>query len=233
MHQNVPHYIRDLLQGEPVDFIIQSKRDLQKRRIGIGLLVFVSMFSWIMLFPFLFTIPLIELLLTGKTTITVNGTLETFTHETIAGPVLFAAIPTAISFLFMIPIIFVIYKGISFIRGKGAWYAGTNNHLIKIDGSKTEYFPWNEFESKIETKTNGDSMDIILSYTRKLHEDHVEEFASQTASNVHLTVNGKPLDVHKLFGSGPFSSNKIGLIGLTNGSYILNLIRHNMERFQK
>lgn len=233
MHQNVPHYIRDLLQGEPVDFIIQSKRDLQKRRIGIGLLVFVSMFSWIMLFPFLFTIPLIELLLTGKTTITVNGTLETFTHETIAGPVLFAAIPTAISFIFIIPMIFVIYKAISFIRGKGGWYAGTNNHLIKIDGSKTEYFPWNEFEKRIDTKTYGDLMDIILYYKKQFHEAQTEELANQVASNVRVTYNGKPLSIHKLFGSGPFSSNKMGLIGLTNGSYVLNLIRHNMERFQK
>jgi len=232
MHQNVPHYIRDLLQGEPVDFIVESKRDLQKRRIGIGLLVFVSTFSWIMLFPFLFMIPLIELLLTGKTTITVNGTLETFTHETIAGPLLFAAIPTAISFIFIIPIVFVIYKAISYIRGKGSWYAGTNNHLIKIDGSKTEYYPWNEFEKRIDTKTHGDLMDIVLYYKRKLQEEHVEEYASQAASHAQITLNGKPLDINKLFGSGPFSSNKIGLIGLTNGSYVLNLIRHNMERFE-
>jgi len=137
MHQNIPHHIRDLLQGEPVDFIVQSAQDYRKRIAGKVALGIVAVFSWIFLFPLMFAGPLLDVLFTGETSITVNGSLEVYTRNNMWGPFLFALIPTAISSIFIIPMIITGVKAFSLMRKKGPWFAVTNNHLIEIDGTNT------------------------------------------------------------------------------------------------
>ena len=231
MYENVPAYIRAALKGEPVDFIVQSSHDLTKRAIGFIILPFCFFFSWIFLFPIMFSIPFLEIMATGKTKIIINGTSQTFTKANLWGPIMFALFPIIFSLILIIPLLLVLYFAIRLILNKGLWYAGTNKHLIEFDGKKANYYPWNEFEEAIQTTHHKDSsMDIILRYKKSLNTLRENPMKNlQNFGTFEVTINGKPLDINNsqrwLF------MNKIGLFHLKNGSLIFNMIRHNMERF--
>lgn len=232
MYNNVPTYILDALKGESVDFIVQSARNFVKRKVGIILIAGLSAFCWIFLFPLMFSFPLIELLVTGKTQITVNGTLQTYTAANPWGAILFALFAILPSMVIMIPYLLVFKYAIRLIHTKGAWYAGTNKSLIEFNDKATNYYLWNEFESTIQTKTNKDnSLDIIL--THKKVSDKSNKSNSDlisTIQSMNITVNGKPFDLQTLASNRGFFMNKIGILGIKNGSLILNMIKHNMHR---
>lgn len=236
MYHHVPTYILRRLHGEPVDFIVESEHDYGKRAIGWGIIIFALFFSWIFLFPIFFSFPLVELFFTGHTSITVNGTPQNFTPDNPWGPIMFMFLPSLISIIFIIPVAIAIVKGIMYVRKKGAWYAGTNKSLIEFNGSHVFYFHWDEFETTIETKDyKNKTMDIILTH-KNLTRESVHKHGKLTQNqhgHLNIEINGKEVDINQLMGYRGFFKNKIGLLKIQNGEYVLNMIRHNMERFDK
>ncbi len=232
MYSHVPTYILRRLKGEPVDFIIESAYDYGKRAIGWGMVIVAAFFSWIFLFPIFFSFPLFELLLTGKTSITVNGTSQNYTPDNQWGPILFLVLPSLISVLFMIPVGIAIIKGIMLIRKKGSWYAGTNKYLIEFNGTHVYYYLWDEFERTIETKQNKDkTLDIILTFKdfTKYSVHRHGKLVANSFGNLNIEINGKRVDFSKLAAHRGLFRNKIGLLKLHNGDFVLSMIRHNME----
>jgi hypothetical protein len=230
MYANVPRSILDMLKGEPVDFIVQSAQDYRKRGLGYILLGVIASFSWIILFPFMFAFPFIEVITTGKTTITVNGVLETYTKANILTPLLFMIFPLLFSLIFIIPGLILFSKAIKYIKNKGPWYAGTNSYLIEINDSRTKHFSWNQFKSRIDTKSYADkTLDIILFLKQPEKEDNI--LMSNLASNTQMsvTVNGKSINKINFANQIPFLNNRVGLLRIPNGSYVFNMIRHNMN----
>jgi hypothetical protein len=98
------------------------------------------------------------------------------------------------------------------------------------------YFPWDEFENTIETKEYKDKLfDIILTH-KNLTKDSVHKHGKLGQNNygeLHIEINGEPVDINKVLYHRGFFRNKIGLLKIHNGEYVLNMIRHNMERFEK
>ncbi|MBP7966979.1 hypothetical protein KAZ66_01785 [Candidatus Woesebacteria bacterium] len=228
MYHDVPKNILDQLKGEPVDFIVQSTHDYVKRSLGwiMGGLTFI--FAPFLLFPLLFSVPIFEILIKGSTTITVNGTPEIYTTVNPWGAILFAVFPISLIFLIFAPFIWLFIKAFKMVNRKGKWYAGTNQHLIECSQDSIDYYRWSEFEDTIKTNVKNGKMDIIMT----LKKNHIpqQDAATQQLSSVNIAFNGKTIDLqnsHFLF------MNKIGLLGLTNGNFVLNMIQHNMEGIKK
>lgn len=236
MYSHVPTYILRRLHGEPVDFIVESEHDYGKRAIGWGIILFSMFFSWIFLFPIFFSFPLVELFLTGHTSITVNGTPQNYTPDNAWGPIWFMFFPSLISIVFMIPVAAAIVVGIIFIRKKGGWYAGTNNNLIEFNGSHVYYYHWDEFEHTIETKEyKNNILDIILTH-KNLSKESVHthgKLEQNKYGHLNIQLNGKSVDFNQLLAHRGFYRNKIGLLKIQNGHYVLSMIRHNMERYKE
>lgn len=235
MSSHVPHYIRDLLQGRPVDVIIQSSTDYNKKKLGKLMMGVTLAFSWVCLFPFLFAIPLLELVLTGETTITVNGVREIYTRESYWMPILFMLIPTMISSIFIIPVFFLLLKSIAWMRKKGPWYGITNTHLIEIDGSNVSYVPWSEIDPRLQTTLNADgSTNIYLRYLgRKIDHQESDGFVDQVkdsvTSNFHLTLNGKSVDISQMIQKAK-QQKTIGILGVSQGKHVVSMLQRNIER---
>ena len=49
---------------------------------------------------------------------------------------------------------------------------------------------------------------------------------------MNITINGKPLNVQEIKKAHSFFMHKIGLLGIQNGGLVLNMIKHNMERYK-
>lgn len=235
MYYHVPTYILRRLHGEPVDFIVESEHDYGKRAIGWGIIIFSMFFSWIFLFPIFFSFPLVELFLTGHTSITVNGTAQNYNSENPWGAIWFMLIPSLISIIFIIPVAIAIVMGIMYVRKKGGWYAGTDKYLIEFNGTHVYYYRWDDFENTIETKEYKDkTFDIILTH-KNLTKDSVQKHGKLTEhphGYLNIEINGKEVNLNQLMGYRGFFRNKIGLLKIHNGQYVLNMIRHNMERFE-
>jgi hypothetical protein len=232
MYSNVPHYIQSMLQGEPVDFIVQSAQDLGKKRLGYVMLLFLIPFTGIFLMPVIFMIPVLEMISTGRTTITVNGAQQIYTGSNFLIPVLFALTPLVFSLLFIIPMIGVFLKAIRLIRKKGPWYAGTNNNLIEIADTNAKYYNWKDFENQISSKNYNDSfMDIILKLKQNATLYAQFNPIPLLQNNTNASVTGKNIDITSFLDKISISNNQIGLLRIPNGSYVFNLIRHNMERY--
>lgn len=198
------------------------------------MIAIAGFFSWVIIIPIVFSLPLIEILVRGSTQITMNGSLETYTRETIMVPFLFALVPTLFVLIVGFPLVKLAINGIRNLKKDGPWYAGTNSHLIEIQDDTSQYYSWKDFDSHIETKSHKeDTLDIMLQYKKDLDSSNENEEENLLINAIQLTVNGKSVDPKKLFSSRVFGKNKIGLLGLKNGSYILNMIRHNMERMDK
>lgn len=228
MYHDVPKNILDQLKGEPVDFIVQSVHDYVKRLLGwiMGGLTFIL--APFLLFPLLFSVPIFEIFIKGSTTITVNGTPETYTTANPWGAILFAVFPIGMLILIFAPFIGLFIKAFKLVNRKGKWYAGTNQYLIEFSQDSTDYYRWSEFEDTIKTNVKNGKMDIIMT----LKKNHIpqQDAATQQLSNINIAFNGKTIDLQNLQNSHFLFMNKIGLLGLTNGSVVLDMIQHNMER---
>ncbi len=230
MYHDVPKNILDQLKGEPVDFIVQSAHDYVKRLLGwiMGGLTFIL--APFLLFPLLFSVPIFEIFIKGSTTITVNGTLETYTTANPWGAILFAVFPIGMLILIFAPFIGLFIKAFKLVNRKGKWYAGTNQYLIEFSQDSTDYYRWSEFEDTIKTNVKNGKMDIIMT----LKKNHIPQqdiaVTKQQLENVNIAFNGKTIDLQNLQNSHFLFMNKIGLLGLTNGSVVLDMIQHNMER---
>lgn len=228
MYHDVPKNILDQLKGEPVDFIVQSAHDYVKRLLGwiMGGLTFIL--APFLLFPLLFSVPIFEIFIKGSTTITVNGTPETYTTANPWGAILFAVFPIGMLILIFAPFIGLFIKAFKLVNRKGKWYAGTNQYLIEFSQDSTDYYRWSEFEDTIKTNVKNGKMDIIMT----LKKNHIpqQDAATQQLSNVNIAFNGKTIDLQNLQNSHFLFMNKVGLLGLTNGSVVLDMIQHNMER---
>mgnify|MGYP007122131640 CR=1 FL=1 len=230
MYHDVPKNIRDQLKGEPVDFIVQSAHDYVKRSLGWIMGGLTLVFGPFFLFPLLFSFPIFEIFLRGSTTITVNGTPETYTTANPWGAVLFAVFPIGILILIFAPFIGLFIKAFKLVNRKGKWYAGTNQYLIEFSQDSTDYYRWSEFEDTISTKVKSGKMDIILSLKKNHTILSNKDMPVQQFNNVNIAFNGKTIDLQNLQNSHFLFMNKIGLLGLTNGSVVLDMIQHNMER---
>ncbi len=234
MYSDVPHHIKNMLQGEPVDFIVQSSQDLKKKKIGFVLVLLLIPFSGILTMPIMFMFPLFEMLSTGKTRITVNGVPQTYTGANFLMPLFFALFPFLIALIFIIPLVGLLLKAIQYIRKKGAWYAGTNKNLIEINEDSSKYYHWEDFENQITSKTHKDGiMDIILTLKHSTSLPLQSQTPPLQNNNIHISGTSNAIDLTPFLNMLFMSHNQIGLIKIPNGSYILNLIRHNMERYVK
>ncbi|OGK14175.1 hypothetical protein A3A93_05150 [Candidatus Roizmanbacteria bacterium RIFCSPLOWO2_01_FULL_38_12] len=234
MYNNVPQYIKDTLKGEPVDFIVQSSHDYAKRRFGSILLVVSALFSPALIFPLAFSFPLIHIIVSGSTQIKVNGILQTFNRSNPWGAIVFALIPAVFSLFFIIPMLLTFKKGLLFIRKKGHWYAGTNQYLIEFNDNSVNYYKWSEFENTYNIKNRKDAMDIILTLKKSKinNETGLDLSSKDKLNNMNITINGKPLNVQEIKKAHSFFMHKIGLLGIQNGGLVLNMIKHNMERYK-
>lgn len=233
MYNDVPQYILDHLKGEPVDFVVQSKYNYVKRSRGIivvvPIIILVLSFSWLIIFPILSLIPLIDLLTTGSTEITINGTLETYTYRNPWVPLLFGLVPMIFAFAFLFPIYLLLRKGLSLLTKRGQWYAGTNDSLIEFDGQSVDYYPWSTIEPSVNTKMHKDgTVDIILTH-KKDKQTSRPTTATNIQTNFNIKINGKPVDMEQLELQHRMFRNKIGLLGIKNGNLVLKMIRHNLR----
>ncbi|MBI5413877.1 hypothetical protein HZA42_06055 [Candidatus Peregrinibacteria bacterium] len=151
----IPPEIRDVLAGEPFDFIVKSSRAVPLKKslyvlvFGLFWLAFMSIFVAAFFGP-VFMGKEVRFELNGAPTVAGPGNLD---------PLL---IPALIIGSFVLIGLGLTGYGIYLLRAKGAWYIGTPKRLVIYKKNETRSIDWEQFSGDIEVNGTAEKGSITL-----------------------------------------------------------------------
>lgn len=141
---NLPHALRQKLQGVRVDACVKSKNKYPR---GPLLARFGFSIVWLAMCTFMFGMMFSELFTTGKLPMTVNGSPKVYTMDTIfpSFPALFSLIFFGVGIVILVSALYQWFK-------PGAYYAVTEENLMELTNNERRKIDWAQFTGSVRQK---------------------------------------------------------------------------------